>query len=314
MITDSDTRPGPGRLGLIQVSLAGVLWGTGGLGVQIIREHEPMSVLTISAWRMVLATLVLAVLVGAQRQLADVRRLWATHRRAALLAGVATGTYQALYFGAVVTVGVTVATVVSLGVAPVLVATYEAILQRRRPDRSTVAVLVVALAGLLLVSSTAGLGATGPRPGLGVALATASGAVYGFTTVVAGRIASATTPLALTTVATAAGAVALIPFGLVAARGEAPLISADPVVIGTLVYLGAVTMALAYGLLYAGLRTTTSSTAVVASLLEPVTAAVVAALLLDERLGAAGILGTLLILAAVAGLGRREPAPATPPP
>jgi DME family drug/metabolite transporter len=64
-------------------------------------------------------------------------------------------------------------------------------------------------------------------------------------------------------------------------------------------------MAIAYGLLYAGLRTTTGSAAVIATLLEPVTAAVLAAVLLDEHLGAAGIVGTTLILVAVAGLGRR---------
>jgi DME family drug/metabolite transporter len=61
-------------------------------------------------------------------------------------------------------------------------------------------------------------------------------------------------------------------------------------------------MALAYGLFYAGLRTTRSGAAVVATLLEPVTAAVAAAVLLGERLGALGIVGSALILAAVAGL------------
>ena len=45
--------------GSIQISLAGVLWGTGGLVVQLIRERDPMSVLIVSAWRMVLAALVL---------------------------------------------------------------------------------------------------------------------------------------------------------------------------------------------------------------------------------------------------------------
>jgi DME family drug/metabolite transporter len=90
-------------------------------------------------------------------------------------------------------------------------------------------------------------------------------------------------------------------------------VTTDPVALATLAYLGIVTMALAYGLLYAGLRTTSGSAAVVASLLEPVTAAVVAAVVLDERLGLAGILGTVLILAAVAGLGRRERPPVPPP-
>ncbi|WP_317698684.1 EamA family transporter, partial [Aeromicrobium sp. REDSEA-S32_B7] len=66
-----------------------------------------------------------------------------------------------------------------------------------------------------------------------------------------------------------------------------------------LAYLGVLTMALAYALLYAGLRTTSGSAATVATLLEPVTAAAVAAVLLDERIGPLGLLGTALVLAAV---------------
>ena len=51
-----------------------------------------------------------------------------------------------------------------------------------------------------------------------------------------------------------------------------------------MIYLGVATMALAYGLLYVGLRTTTGSAATVATLLEPVSAAFLAVLLLGERL------------------------------
>jgi DME family drug/metabolite transporter len=58
-------------------------------------------------------------------------------------------------------------------------------------------------------------------------------------------------------------------------------------------------MALAYGLLYAGLRTVEGSAAVVATLLEPVTAAIAAALFLGEGIGAVGVVGMLLILSAV---------------
>jgi DME family drug/metabolite transporter len=165
----------------------------------------------------------------------------------------------------------------------------------------------------VLVSTSAGHGATGPRPLLGVVLAVLSGTTYAVTTMLAERIAATTTPLALTTVATGAGAVALLPLGLWGARGDAPLVTSDPVAVLTLLYLGVFTMALAYGLLYAGLRTTSGSAAVVASLLEPVTAAIVAAIILDERLGVLGVVGTLFILAAVVGLDRRE-TPVTPPP
>ena len=301
------------RLGLAQVSLAGVLWGTGGLGVQIIREHEPMSVLTISAWRMGLAAVVLLAAVVVLRQARDIARLLRERPGPAVLAGVATASYQALYFGSVVSVGVTVATVVSLGLAPVLVTTVQCLRERRPPSRAAMGVLVLAVTGLVLVSSTAGLGETGPRPLLGVVLAVLSGTTYALTTMLAEAVAATTTPLALTSVATGAGAIALLPLGLLGARGDAPLVTTDPVALATLAYLGVFTMALAYGLLYAGLRTTSGSAAVVASLLEPVTAAVVAAIVLDERLGAAGVVGTLLILAAVAGLGRKE-TPAVPPP
>ena len=56
------------RLGLLQICLAGVLWGTGGLGMQVIREHAPMSVLTVSAWRMLIAAVVLLAAVLLLRQ------------------------------------------------------------------------------------------------------------------------------------------------------------------------------------------------------------------------------------------------------
>ena len=75
------------------------------------------------------------------------------------------------------------------------------------------------------------------------------------------------------------------------------------------IYLGVVTMAFAYVLLYAGLRSTPSGTAVVATLLEPVTAILIAVLLLDEKLSAAGVLGCLLILVAIGSLGRRVDPP-----
>ena len=114
--------------------------------------------------------------------------------------------------------------------------------------------------------------------------------------------------------ATTAGAIALVPAALIMGG---PLTTSDPVALGALAYLGVVTMALAYGLLYAGLRTTSSTAAVIASLLEPVTAAIVAAVFLDERVGAIGVLGIVLVLAAVAGAGREpvaEGGPATGPP
>lgn len=290
------------RIGLLQVCLAGVLWGTGGLAVQVIRDHSSLSPLTISAYRTGLAALVLVALVLLLRRVGDVRRLLAEHPLQAAVVGILTGTYQALYFASVVAVGVTVSTVVSLGLAPVLLTLTDAVRRRRRPGAGEVLPVVLAMVGLVLVSGTAGLGETGPHPGLGVLAAIASGTAYAAATALGEPLARSAEPLALTAATTTVGAVALVPVALLVGGPTAP---GDPVAVTTLLYLGTGTFALAYLLLYAGLRTTASSAAVLATLLEPVTAGVVAAVVLDERLGVPGLLGMALVLGAVASLGRR---------
>ncbi|GAB6984177.1 DMT family transporter [Nocardioides pyridinolyticus] len=304
----SPSHAGYARLGLLQICLAGVLWGTGGLAVHVIRDAQSMSVVTISAWRMLIGALFLLVAVAVVRQLGDLRVLVRQHPGRVAIVGVATAAYQALYFAAVVAVGVTVSTVVSLGLAPVLVTVVESLRRRRAPGRTDLLVLAAALVGLVLVSVSAG-SAGGPHPTLGVLASIGSGTAYALTAVVGHGLAQRTPPLSLATASTTVGALALAPLALVSGLQVEAL--GDPVVSLTLVYLGVLTMGLAYLLFYAGLRTAPGSSAAIATLLEPLTAAVLAALLLDERLGAAGLLGGVLILAAVAGLGRE---PEVPPP
>lgn len=306
------------RWGLSQVCLAGVLWGTGGLAVQLVRDHAPLSSLTISGWRTGLAALALVTVVLLRRRGPAVARLLRSQPRQVAVVGVCTAAYQALYFAAVVAAGVTVATVVSLGLAPVLLTVRDAVRGRRRPRAVELGPVVVALVGLVLVSTAPGHGggAGGEAPLLGVALALASGATYALATALGEPLARGHDPLVLTTATTAVGALGLVPLAVVVAvaAGE-PVLTADPVALGWLLYLGVLTFALAYGLLYAGLRSTSSSAAVVATLLEPVTAGVVAALVLGERIGALGGLGMVLVLLAVAGLGlRRAPRAEVPEP
>lgn len=300
------TAPGSSRRGLVQIALAGVLWGTGGLAVQLVRERAPLSVLTVSAWRTGLAAVVLLVALLALRRVPELARLLRERPRTAVAVGLCTGAYQALYFGAVVEVGVSVATVVALGLAPVLLTAAESVAARRRPDARRVLVLVAAVGGLVLVSTAAGPAATGPHPASGVLLAVASGVTYALATALGRPLAPVAGPLALTTVTSTAGALGLLPLALLA---TGPHASADPVVLGLLAYLGVLTLAVAYGLLYAGLRTVEGSAAVVATLLEPLTAAVLAAVVLGERLTVTGVFGAALVLLAVAGSVRREAPP-----
>lgn len=288
--------------GLAEVTCAGVLWGTGGLAMQLLRGHDPISPLAVIVWRAAIgAALVLLVLVvlGRTQEL-----LALVHRHPWRLLGVGAGTasLQALFFLAVPMVGVAVATVVGLGLAPVLLTAVDALRQRRPPSRHRVGVLAVALLGLALVCTVAGGVGTGPRPVLGVLLAAGSAVTFALTTTAAGgRISRGASPVVLTGGMALVGLVVLAPT-LVFLDGQA--FPTNPVAWAWLLYLGGITLVVAYVLMYAGLRVTPPSTAVTATLVEPVTATLAATLVLHEPLGLVGATGVVLVLVGVAGLGR----------
>lgn len=277
---------------------AGVLWGTGGLVMELLARRSALGTTTVSAWRMGIAAVAVLSVVLVRRRGHEVLDGLRRYPLSSVLVGIGVGGYQALYFGAVVAVGVSISTVISLGIAPVLLTGWEHARARTRPTRAEALVLTLALSGLVSVGRAP---ADGDRPTLGIALALASGATYAATTMVGKRMSTGTTALSVTTWTTVFGTVLLVP---IAALAGGPYTSGKPSVVALLAYLGVATLALAYALLYTGLRTVRASTATIASLLEPVTAAVVAALLLDERIGPLGIAGTALILLAVATLSR----------
>lgn len=305
-------RPRPTRLGLLQVCAAAVLWGTGGVVVTVLHQRDGLGAMTVSAWRMLLGALALVAFAVASGRWGLVRETMRTHPVLAVLVGCGTAVYQGLYFVSVLLVGVSVATVVSLGLAPILAAVWEHLTRRTTPTVRELAVLASALAGLVLISATAheGSPAPGNNPTLGLALAIAGGATYAATTVLGHTLAQRVDTVALTTCATAAGAVLLAPFFLVAAVAGESVVTHSGASLVLLLYLGIATMGLSYALLYAGLRTTSGSAATVATLVEPLSAAALAATLLGERLAWPALLGGVLILVAVVGLNPREERPA----
>ncbi len=292
------------RLGVLQVCAAGILWGTGGLVVAILHERTGFDAMTASAWRMILAAGAVLLFALVTSRWHSVVATFRAHPVLTIAVGVGTAVYQGLYFVSVLLVGVSVSTVVSLGVAPILAAVWEHATRRTWSTMREVVVLAAALTGLVLVSLNAGHASSTPngRPGLGLLLAMIAGATYAATTVLGHNLALRVDAVALNTCATTAGAVTLAPFLAFAAAIGEPVLPTDWVSAALMIYLGVATMALAYGLLYLGLRTTTGSAAMVATLLEPVSAAFLAVLMLGERLTWAALVGGALILAGVAGL------------
>jgi DME family drug/metabolite transporter len=95
-----------------------------------------------------------------------------------IIVGILTAAFQLLFFIAVVATGVSIATVVCLGFAPVLLLVISCAQQRRRPSVGRALPVVVAVVGLLLVSLVGGAGEVAPHPVLGILTALGSGAAY----------------------------------------------------------------------------------------------------------------------------------------
>jgi DME family drug/metabolite transporter len=162
-----------------------------------------------------------------------------------------------------------------------------------------------ALAGLaVLVLGNQGTGTVGP---LGVALALLSAAGFAVSTLLAratGRGGGSDDPTTLTAWAFGVGAAVVLPLAL--AEGLVPHTAQPGRVVLLVAYVAAVPTALAYPLYFAGAAVVRAATAAVVMLIEPVNAAVLAVTVLDERLTAATVVGTLLLLTAVAGLAVAE--------
>ncbi|RFU22337.1 DMT family transporter [Geodermatophilus marinus] len=295
------------------VVLAALLWGTAGFSGRVVADRTDLGPLDIAWHRMAIGAVVLL----AAHLL--------TRRRAAPAGGsgrgvpvrlvlVATGlaAYQLAYFAAVATAGVSVATLVALGLAPLLIALGAALLGHGRPEPATLVALAVALTGLvLLVGLTAGASA-GTAVLAGALLAVGSALGYAVVTLASGGVPVG---VPVTLIGFGGGALLLTPVALAAGLRT----TADPVAVLTLVYLGAVPSALAYALFFRGLRTVPGAVAAIVTLLEPVTATVLATAFLGERLPLGALAGGALVLAAVAGLYLRrlaasaEPAVGAPP-
>ncbi|MEU3953478.1 EamA family transporter [Streptomyces achromogenes] len=302
----SNTSSGlPVGRGLLYLIITGAAWGTAGAAGSLVYRTSDLGPFALSFWRcalglaLLLAGRLLRPRTGGTAPVRPSRRAFTR----VLATGVALAVFQTAYFAAVASTGLAVATVVTLGAGPVLIALGARLLLGERLGAGGAAAVAGALAGLAVL--TLGGSAATVRPA-GVLLAVVSAAGYGAMTLLTrwwGRDGGGDT--AGTTVgAFAVTSLCLLPFA--AHEGLLPH-TAHPVrLLCLLLYIAAVPTALAYAFYFAGAAVVRSATVSVIMLLEPVTAAVLAVLLLGERLTAATAAGTLLMLGAVAGLAVSE--------
>jgi DME family drug/metabolite transporter len=270
--------------------VAGILWGTGGLFGRLLGEATGLSSAAVATYRLAVGGLLLVTyLLVRGAQLPRSRAAWARIAAVGTLAAL----FQSAYFTAVSFTSVSVATLVTIGSSPVLVL----IARPRGADRRGLVAVGLALCGLVLLVGVPADG--GPSAGAAIAgAAFALVAAAGFTAMsllgarpVPGLDAMTTTGLGFTF-----GGVLLAPL---AATTSGLAFAPTPAAIGLLLAFGLVPTAVAYSCYFRGLRGAAAGVGVLMALLEPLTSAVLSAVLLGERLGAAGIAGALLLCAAL---------------
>ncbi len=289
------------RRGFLLVVVAALCWGTSGLSGAVVAERAGLGPLDIAWYRMAIGALALLAghLLTRRRGGAPATPLRRPTVVRLALIGAGLAAYQLAYFAAVAVAGVSIATLVALGLAPLLVAVGGALLGHGRPDRATLVALVVALTGLVLLVGVSAGGDSGPAVVLGALMAVGSALGYAVVTLAG---AAVPTGVPVTLAAFAGGAVLLTPVALVSGL----TVPTDPVSLLVLLYLGLVPSALAYALFFTGLRDVPGPVASIVTLLEPLTATALATALLGERLAPGALAGGLLVLAAVAGLYLRR--------
>ncbi|MET9763350.1 EamA family transporter [Streptomyces sp. NPDC006372] len=290
--------------GLLYLIVAGVAWGTAGAAASLVYRTSDLGPVALSFWRCAAGlALLLAVRLVRPRARAAVTEPLGRRALRAGVTGLGLAVFQTAYFAAVPATGLAVATVVTLGAGPVLIALGARLTLAERLGRGDTVAVVGALAGLAVL--VLGGGGTAVRP-WGVLLALLSAAGYSVMALLTrrwgrdgGADASGTTVGAF-----AVTSLCLLPFAL--AEGLVPHTVEPGRLLALLAYVAAVPTALAYGLYFAGAAVVRSATVSVIMLLEPVSAAVLAVVLLGERLTVATVAGTLLMLGSVAGLAVGE--------
>ncbi len=282
-----------------------ILWGTVGVTTRGIYTVSETNALSIGFYRLLFSVPLLGALavrsVGPNLLQQRTGVVGGRGRDLALMIGLGAmmAFYQVAYFAAIPRLGVTIAVIVTICSAPIMVAVISAVFLKETLTPRVIAALVAAVGGTALLALQQPTGAIATdQAGWGIVFALASGFGYAMLTFFSRALADRYHPLQPITIGFAVGAVLLFPIALASGL----TLSYPGEGWGLLVYLGIVPTALAYWLFLLALRTVPATVSSILTLLEPLVGALLAAAFFHETLtplgwaGAALLLGALVIL------------------
>jgi DME family drug/metabolite transporter len=276
---------GPHRSATIAVLVAAALFGT--TGTVLVNAPSEADAYSVGSLRLLVGGATLLA-VAAARAPATWWRPW--KRPLTLVGAAGVAVFQLCYFLAVERTGVAVGTVATIGSGPVLAGVLHALIDRRRPNPRWLLGTAVSVAGVALLGLAGRETAIEPA---GIALAVCAGLGWAvFATVGKRQIEAGINSTASMAAMFAGGAILLSP--LLAAHSPGWATSGTGLVI--VLYLGVVTVGLAYTLYGVALRRLSAPTVITLTLLEPITAAVLGAVVVHEGVRPAGWAGVVLVL------------------
>ena len=296
-------------IGLLLIGLAAMSWGTTGATMAVLGHETAIGPLAVGWARLAVAAPCLVLAAAAVEVVRRRRPLPPPAPRLPSLAGgallgLAMAAYQVCYFRAVTLTGVSVAALLAICSAPIMIALLATLWLGERLSPIVLVSLAMAVGGTgLLVVGPRGLGEISGRFGAGVALALGAGLSYAVYAVATKRVLARAAPLAVAAVTFSLGALFLSPALLIEPPAGVDLERAAPL----LLYLGLGPTAAAYGLYTAGLRRVPATAAGIASLVEPLTASVLGVAVFHEEMGSLGFAGAALLVGALALLAVARP-------
>ena len=275
------------------VTGAAVIWGTIGVATQAIYNIDSTSSLFINLARMLVASPLMLLL--AWRLLG--RRLFHVEKRDWIIVGLQ-GSLLALshaaYFASIRLTGVSIATLVTICLSPVIVSSISVLFRLERMSKKLGVSLVLALVGTVLL---VGWDTPANQDNLlmGTIFALLAALSYGSSVVFARMLAPKYHPLQVTSLSFTVGTFVLLVINLGVGLVVAQTIEGWLL----LLYLGLVPTALAYWLFQMGLRSVSATAASILSIIDPLVAALLAWVLFGEMLAPTGIIGAILLIGSI---------------
>lgn len=278
-------------LGISAVALGTILWGTVGPVVRLFPENTEFQ---YSLIRNLSGTTALWLMVLFSKN----KKRYTKQDVVPILVG---GTGAALFFPLFILsfqlTGVGVASVVSIGVAPIFVGLIAWIALKQPPGKHWAYGTLVAVTGVVALNWPSGDNTVNIL-GIGFALAAAFG--YSMQATGMGMISKRHTPFQCVAPMFTIGTIFQAPLSY----GKDFSFLQDPVLLMGALYGGVVTVALAYAFFIYGIARIGAATAVTVGLMEPLTASILGVVLLGETISAVGLIGSVLILAGLVVVSR----------